>query len=136
MVSVRGGMGLGGCPSNSDVWTLGWRHALTQVESRVGRLIVPDVLPCDSQSICRVLHQRDKAVRRWFGSGKDVKFPVICGAPDDFLPPVAQDVRTKAGITLGAVIGRAAELGSIEKDFGGFALRVPFLNGRTIEQFP
>lgn len=136
MASVHGGMGLGGCPNNSDVWTFGRRHALTQVESRVGRLIVPCVLPCDSQSICRVLHQRDKAVRRWFRSDEDVKFPIICGAPDDFLPPVAQDVRTKARITLGAVIGCAAKVGSIKKDFGGFVLRVPFLNGRTIEQFP
>ena len=38
------------------------RHAVAQVEARVGRLVVRHVLPGDAQPVDRVVHQRVEAV--------------------------------------------------------------------------
>ena len=62
----------------------------------MGRLMAADILPRDAHVILRVVHQSWEAVCGLDGRREDAQFAGVASAPDDFLAPVAEDVRATA----------------------------------------
>src|SRR3954471_6613098 len=82
-----------------------WRiHPVAQEEARVGRLVVPDVLPGYAEPVLRVVHEGVQPVIGRDCGRVDPQLAVVRRPPDPLLPPVAQDVRTQARRRLRPVV--------------------------------
>lgn len=102
----------------------------------MSRNVVGDILPSDSESIDGVVHQCGNAVVTGNGSGEDSQFLVVGTAPDQFLAPIAKNVRAEARIRFAAVVSNAPITSSRKKYLLALRFPVPFGNRDAIEQFP
>ena len=66
----------------------------------MGRLVVRDVLPGDTQSIDRIMHERDQTMLGGDRRGEDAKFFAVARGRDDLFAPVAENVGAQAWIRL------------------------------------
>src|SRR5690606_37884039 len=90
-------------------WRIG--HARADVEARVGRLVVGDVLPGDRRAVLGIVHQGVDAALGEVGRGVDPQRRVVRLAPDDLFAPVAEQIRGEGRGRLGAVVRGALAAG-------------------------
>lgn len=101
----------------------------------MGRLIVAHILPGDPEPVHGVVHERHKPMVGGFGGCEKIQSATITRSPKDFFPPIAEDIRTEAGIGLCAVVGGASVLGCVEKRHRTFSFGDPLFNSGAAEEF-
>ena len=79
-------------------------HPFAQIETRVRRLIVSNILPRDAQSILRIVHQRVQPMGSRNRRRVDPQFFVVRRPEDDFFSPVSEEVGAQSGSGLRSVI--------------------------------
>ncbi len=67
-------------------------HAITYEETRVWWLVVSSVLPSDSYSILRVMHESVNAMLSESGCAVDSKSVAVGCSPNYLLSPVTKDI--------------------------------------------
>src|SRR5206468_2933019 len=75
-----------------------------------------------------------KAVPGRDGCREDAQLLSVARSGDEFFAPVAEDVRAKAGIGFGAVVGDALEVGAGKEARLLIILVVPLGDGHAVEQ--